>query len=72
MNGTTTTKEMTARWIGFVNNQKPDAKGYSKFPVYKAKEKKLLWFGNETSWVEKDDFRQEQTDYLQKVIADRG
>jgi len=61
--------EMTARWIGFVNNQVPDSKGYKKFPRYEKKEKNLLYFGEEKSRVEKDDFRKEAIKYLEEVIS---
>lgn len=61
---------MTARWIGFINSQKPDAKGYSKWPTYTNKDKKLLHFGEESSEVIKDDYREEEMNYFQTLAND--
>lgn len=58
---------MTARWIGFIKNQKPNAKGYASWPLYTSKGKKLLHFGENDSNVVKDDFRKVQLDYFQEI-----
>lgn len=65
-------EEMTARWIGFINNGVPSAKGYADWPEYSPQEKKVLYFGEEESWVKKDEERHEQTDFLEKVIGGSG
>ena len=67
MKSSTISREMTARWIGFINDRKPNSKGYSNWPLYTFDGKKLLHFGEKDSNVEKDDFRKEQIDYLEEI-----
>lgn len=62
------TDEFQARIVGFVNHGKPDSKGYSTFPAYSSKTKKVLNFGVNSSSLDTDTYRGEPMNKLKEIL----